>query len=143
MPVPVNELNAALDELRALYAELDAELAREEIECRRCGRCCNFVENDYVLFASWLERALIEQHEERAPSMNESGACGWQHEGLCGIHAVRPLGCRTAFCDEHWGERQQELYERYRTRLADICRRHGLPWDYRPVLSKLKHQEQD
>ena len=133
MPVPLGDIDPAMRELGAVYAQLDLELDGEQIECRRCGRCCNFRDNDYDLFASWLERALIEQFAQGAPELKPDGSCGWQCDGLCGIHAVRPLGCRTAFCDVRWAGRQQELYERYRAKLIEICQRYDLPWDYRAV----------
>jgi hypothetical protein len=134
MPVPVSELDAALDELRQLYAQLDAELAAEAVGCQRCGRCCNFHQNPYILFASWLERALIDRATREPAGLHDDGSCGWQRDGLCTIHEVRPLGCRTAFCRADWGQRQQELHERYRGRLIAICSRLDLPWDYRPLL---------
>jgi Fe-S-cluster containining protein len=117
-----------------VYRELDAELSREAVRCRRCGRCCDFRRNDYVLFASQIERELIGRWSDEPAVLRSDGTCPWLREGLCTIHPVRPLGCRTAFCDPSWRPRQAEVYERCRARLVDICRRHRLPWDYRPLL---------
>lgn len=46
----------ALEELLALYAELDAELEELQPACRACGRCCDFSTHGEVLYASRLER---------------------------------------------------------------------------------------
>ena len=133
--MPVAAPDAAFDELKRLYAALDTELAARAAACRRCGQCCNFIENDYVLFASWLERELIRRETDTPPRLDADGSCPWQTDGLCSIHHVRPLGCRTAFCAPDWAPVQTELHERYRQGLAAITQRHSLPWDYARVLA--------
>ncbi len=44
-----------LGELRALYAELDAEVARLGPVCELSGRCCRFIEFGHTLFVSEAE----------------------------------------------------------------------------------------
>ncbi len=127
-------IEAALDELRLLYARLDAELIGAGVECRCCGECCNFVENDYILYASALERELLDRSTDIAPTLKADGSCGFQNGERCGVHDTRPLGCRTAFCSEDWADRQADLYERYRREMVEICLKHDIPWDYRPVV---------
>ncbi len=124
-------------QLRALYAELDAELTDIQDTCQACGRCCDFSTHENVLYASRLERDLLRSADlprEKA----EAQVCPYLTGGKCAAREVRTLGCRTYFCDAAAGPKGQELYERYRKRLAEISRRAGLDWDYRPVLAELR-----
>ncbi len=123
-------------QLRALYAELDAELTEPQKSCKACGRCCDFSTHENVLYASRLERDLLRSAELPREEV-ETDVCPYLAEGKCTARAVRTLGCRTFFCDEGAGTKGRELYERYRKRLAEISRRADLEWDYRPVLDSL------
>ncbi len=124
-------------ELAALYAELDAELAELQETCRACGRCCDFSTHGNILYASRLERDLL--RSAGAPP-GEAGpeTCPYLAGGRCAARQVRALGCRTYFCDADAGPKGRELYERYRKRVAEISRRAGVEWDYRPVLDCLR-----
>jgi len=122
---------AALDELRALYEALDAHLAELGVRCRQCAQCCNFVVNDYRLYASRVERALVAERHGR-PHLTPSGHCGFLVEGRCSVHAVRPLGCRVFFCDPAYKALEQDLCHDFQRRLRALADRHGLPWDYAP-----------
>jgi hypothetical protein len=62
-----------------------------------------------------------------------SGECPFlTQEKHCGIHPVRPLGCRTYFCDPGYRPHESGVYERFRDKIAEISNRHNIPWDYRP-----------
>lgn len=130
VPVPA----AALRELLALYGELDRRLARLGVTCRACGACCNFARHDYRLYASRLERALVER-EHGPPQVTAEGCCGFLREGRCAAHAVRPLGCRMFFCDPAHKPREQALYHAVQRRLRAAVRAYGVPWDYAPFFS--------
>ncbi|MEX0774855.1 MAG: hypothetical protein WD042_03970 [Phycisphaeraceae bacterium] len=56
--------------------------------------------------------------------------CVFQVDRLCGIHAMRPMGCRIFFCQEGTQAWQQELYETFLTRLRGLHDEHGLPYRY-------------
>lgn len=45
------------------------------------------------------------------------GGCPFQTGNMCGVHAIKPLGCRVYFCDRSAQEWQHELSERL---IADI-----------------------
>ncbi len=123
-------------QLRALYVELGAELTELQKTCKACGRCCDFSTHENVLYATGLERDLLRSAE--LPTQEpETDVCPYLAEGQCAAREVRTLGCRTYFCDGAADRKGRELYERYRKRLADISRRAGLAWDYRPVLDSL------
>lgn len=123
-------------QLRALYVELGAESAELQKTCKACGRCCDFSTHENVLYATGLERDLLRSADLPRESAGEK-TCPYLAEGKCAAREVRTLGCRTFFCDEAADRKGRELYERYRKRLAEISRRAGLEWDYRPVLDSL------
>jgi len=126
--------NAGWDELRALYRRLDDDLAALGVECRACGRCCNFQLAAYTLYASQVELALVERESAAPFTLKDDGRCCFQDGNRCTIHPVRPLACRTFFCDDAFKEPAQELYETYLRRLKGIVRQLELEWNYRQVL---------
>ncbi|HUT37430.1 MAG TPA: hypothetical protein VNE39_28375 [Planctomycetota bacterium] len=134
-PRPVSEGDLppeASAQLAAAYRALDRRLVRLGVECRACGRCCDFRRNHYRLYACFLERApIVARHG--APRLSASGHCGFLVEGRCSIHAWRPLGCRVFFCAPEHKAREQELYQAFQRRLRAATDRHGLPWDYQPL----------
>jgi len=129
LPQPIPE--AALRELQAIYDEVEAHLTGLGVQCRACGECCDFGRNDYRLYASEVERALVvARHGE--PHLTPEGRCGFLVAGRCSIHASRPLGCRIFFCDPAHKPREQDLYHAYMSRLHTLTDRLHLPWNYAP-----------
>jgi Fe-S-cluster containining protein len=128
---PTPDPECCFDELLAVYAALDEELAVLGVTCKQCGRCCNFVRNDYRLYASFLERSLVlARHGE--PRLTPEGDCGFLRGSDCSIHPHRPLNCRTYFCDSAHKAREQDLYHVMQRRIRAIADAHGLPWEYGP-----------
>jgi len=122
------------DDVLALYAELAKEIAGLDVACRQCGECCNFARNDYRLYASLAERALVAARHGQ-PRLTPDGDCGFLRGGSCSIHPARPLGCRTFFCEPAHKDREQALYHRYQRKLRAIVDRHDLPWAYEPFFT--------
>ncbi|MFO7900548.1 MAG: YkgJ family cysteine cluster protein [Planctomycetota bacterium] len=122
---------ACLDRVEAVYAELDAELAGLGYACRACGECCDLAAHGFRLYLSTLELALILEREglDRLPPERD-GRCGFQAGGKCTIHPVRPLGCRTYFCDAD-GDELSPLHEAALRKLRRLAERYGCPWNYR------------
>jgi Fe-S-cluster containining protein len=116
-----------------LYAELDAELVGLQQECKACGKCCDFSTHENVLYASRLEREVLSLAGAPGADAHEH-VCPYLSEGKCAARAQRTLGCRTHFCDAQAEREGQDLYEKYRKRIAEISREHNIEWDYRPVL---------
>lgn len=57
-------------------------------------------------------------------------ACVFQVDGLCTVHAIRPLGCRIFFCQKGTEEWQHELYETFLGELRSLHDRLALPYCY-------------
>jgi len=123
-----------LAEVAALLGRVDEEVRRLGLRCERCGRCCDFSANDYVLYASGLERALVVSRYGM-PRIGPDGRCSFQAGGLCSIHPLRPLGCRLFFCDPAARLLSQRLHERFLRELKELARRRALVWDYSPFFA--------
>jgi hypothetical protein len=126
--------------LRALYAELDAEVAALGPACALSGRCCRFEAYGHTLFLSAAEAALlVADAPPPARPLDEGATCPWQDElGRCGAREARPLGCRVYFCDEAYQEPGRDLAERQTGRLKRLADDLGLPWDYAPLHRHLR-----
>jgi len=64
--------------------------------------------------------------------------CPFLEGGRCRVYPVRPLGCRTFFCQEPHGEASQALHERALGELKEVCRRGLVTWRYGPFLELLR-----
>jgi Fe-S-cluster containining protein len=128
------------DALHAIYAELDAEVARRGPACALSGRCCRFAEYDHTLFLSGPEAALL-LAEAPAPSrpLDHGATCPWQDShGRCTAREARPLGCRVYFCDPAYEGQAPELSEVFLARVRRLADDFGLPWHYAPLHHHLR-----
>jgi Fe-S-cluster containining protein len=131
-------------ELRALYDELDAEVARLGPICELSGRCCRFQEYGHTLFVSSLEiQFLLGGAPEPERPLDQGQTCPWQDsQNRCKARGARPLGCRVYFCDAAYQDHGEDLSERFIVRLKQLTEKYELPWDYAPFHRHL-HQERD
>lgn len=98
-------------EIQSRIVEIHDEVARRigarEPICTASGRCCDFERYGHRLYVTGLEtamtldaipkeRALSEGDVEKAQA---EGTCPFVVDRLCGVHPVRPVGCRVYFCD--------------------------------------------
>ncbi len=133
-----------LSELRALYDQLDAEVARLGPICQLSGRCCRFGEYGHTLFVSAIEVAfLLDGAPQPRGPLDRGDTCPWQDsQGRCVAREARPLGCRVYYCDPAYLPAASELSERFISRLKSLSDRHGLPWNYAPLHRHL-HEQRD
>jgi hypothetical protein len=122
-------------ELRELYAQLDAAVARRAPICQVSGRCCRFEEYGHTLFLSGVEADyLVSRAPKPARPLDEGRTCPWQDDrGRCTARDARPLGCRVFFCDPTYQDAAPELSEEFLARLKRLAERHDRPWDYAPL----------
>lgn len=121
------------DDLRALYARLDAELARLGPVCEVSGRCCRFREYGHMLFLSTVEAELLVREPPPGPVAAADERCPYQQGPLCTARDRRPLGCRVFYCDPTYQPYMQEIAERYTRALKELIQRHGREWCYGPL----------
>lgn len=109
--------------LEAIYARAAREIETRGPACWASGRCCNFERTGHRLYVTGLEAAYAIVRSARPVTRGEieaaraRGGCPFQDRHLCGIHTIKPLGCRVYFCDRTAQAWQQDLSERL---LADI-----------------------
>jgi Fe-S-cluster containining protein len=131
--------------------DADADIAARKPVCKASGRCCKFEEYGHRLYVTPGELIHF-QHTlnversipVRRDSMPSASAvslpqffaqakpegCPYQIDGLCTARDARPLGCRIYFCDENAQHWQNEVYEKYHTRLKALHDAFGIPYQY-------------
>jgi hypothetical protein len=58
------------------------------------------------------------------------GGCAFATGNLCGVHAIKPLGCRIYFCDRSAAAWQQELHEEMLRELRGLHDRWEIAYRY-------------
>lgn len=124
------------DALEAVYTIAADQITARGPACWASGRCCNFEKTGHRLYVSGLEAAYAVSRLGAAVSAEEvasslvRGDCPFLRENLCGIHAIKPLGCRVYFCDRGAEAWQGDLSERCLRLIREIHDRHAVPYRY-------------
>lgn len=125
------------DQLRTIYDRLAKLIADKQPVCELSGRCCRFESYGHRLYVTGLEVAwLINQLDDSGRNRLDDAdlpgldGCPFQVDGLCSVHALRPLGCRIFFCDPSAQAWQNEAYEQLLADLRSLHDHHGLPYRY-------------
>lgn len=123
--------------LEGVYADAAREIAERGPACWASGRCCNFEKTGHLLYVTGLEAAYtVAGARGREPSRATSlpvlsgGLCPFQEQNLCGVHEIKPLGCRVYFCDRSAQQWQNDLSERLLAEVRAIHDRHGVEYRY-------------
>ncbi len=139
-----------LAELEAVYADIAAQVSARGPACWASGRCCHFDAAGHRLYVTGLEAAatLIRLPPDLAlnkPALaraRAAGGCPFQSANLCGVHAVKPVGCRVYFCDRSAEGWQSRLSEHALTQVRAIHDRRDIPYRYgewRAMLGLVSH----
>jgi Fe-S-cluster containining protein len=124
--------------LARIYHEVDDEMRGRNLACKACGRCCRFDSFDLVLYVSSVEFEYVAEHAPLLkPEANVNRCPYLEASGRCGIHDVRPLGCRTFFCSFRDRDAMQDIYNKYYEKIKDLSELVEGPWQYRPLLELL------
>lgn len=125
------------DALEAVYADAAREIVERGPACWASGRCCNFEKTGHLLYVTGLEAAYTvagarEREAAGATSLPvlSGGLCPFQEQNLCGVHEIKPLGCRVYFCDRSAQQWQNDLSERLLAEVRAIHDRHGVEYRY-------------
>ena len=150
------------DAIESVYAEAAREIAARGPACWASGRCCNFKQHGHRLYVTGLEAAYCvaklpeiagtrkENFAEptlRLPVLDDAkqrGGCPFQIANLCGVHAIKPLGCRVYFCDKSAQDWQMDLSERLIRRVRAIHDEFEIEYRYgewRDMLALFVHSE--
>ena len=130
------EVRAAVERI---YTDLAAQVAERRPVCVVSGRCCRFEEYGHRLFVTTAELAAFVHGFEsttRPPALDEAirtwdgTGCPFQVAKLCGVHAIRPFGCRIFFCDATATQWQNDAYEAFHARLKRLHEELGVDYFY-------------
>jgi Fe-S-cluster containining protein len=134
--------------LEAIYADAATAIAARGPACWASGRCCRFEAHGHRLYVTGLEAAYVAlrlpdiagtrpgNHAEptlRPLALEQAraaGGCPFQSGHLCGVHAIKPLGCRVYFCDRTAQAWQQDLSETLLARLRALHDEHAIEYRY-------------
>jgi hypothetical protein len=127
------------DAIDAIYRELADQIAERRPLCAVSGRCCRFEEYGHRLFVTTAELAAFVHGFEQGgcPANVAASVADWDGTGcplqvakLCGVHALRPFGCRIYFCDPTATQWQNDAYEAFHARLKRLHEELSLPYFY-------------
>ena len=122
-------------ELETIFERTAAAIAARGPACWASGRCCNFESTGHRLYVTGLETAYainkgaVVTHE-LVSAARASGGCPFQNKNLCGIHTIKPLGCRVYFCDKSSELWQRELYEQMLSEIRAMHDRWAIEYRY-------------
>jgi Fe-S-cluster containining protein len=145
-----------------LYAAVQKQIDARRPLCVISGRCCRFEEYGHRLYVTTIELAAfthdlenrppnppakgltqypaIARAQGQLPQATNPGGCPFQSGKLCGVHSIRPFGCRMFFCDATAVEWQNQAYERFHAELKTLHEQLSVPYHYlewRSALSAL------
>lgn len=133
--------------LEAIYGMIADQVAALAPTCVASGRCCNFESYEHRLYVTGLEAAwcvaqLAPEHpelsQESLADAQQRGGCPFQVGKLCGVHTIKPVGCRTYFCDPRAEGWQEALTERAHGMVKALHESADVPYRYmewRAILS--------
>jgi Fe-S-cluster containining protein len=147
------ERPGACTTVRDIYARLQLEIDRRKPICVASGKCCHFESYGHRLYVTTLELATfltdLKSSKNQPDRSGSSGylrdrlgfslsvlapatddGCPLQQDKLCGVHAIRPFGCRIFFCDSTATQWQQEQYEIFHSELKQLHARFDVPYFY-------------
>lgn len=122
--------------LESIYEHAAREIDSRAPACWASGRCCNFERTGHRLYVTGLEAAYTLSRAPATPSLADlnharaRGGCPFQESNLCGVHAIKPLGCRLYFCDRTAQSWQHELSERLLADIRALHESHAITYRY-------------
>jgi Fe-S-cluster containining protein len=122
------------DAVGAIYRDLQAAIDQRKPICSASGRCCRFEEFGHRLYVTTIELAAF-LYDSETGSVTPQAAwdgtgCPFQVAGLCGVHSIRPFGCRIFFCDSTSTQWQNDQYEHFHGQIKALHDRLNVPYFY-------------
>ncbi len=145
---------------RQVYERVGAAVDARRPKCDLSGRCCRFDDYGHRLYVTTIELAAFiaelrgvavasPRTPVRSPGVEglrdddlavlvasprtpvrSPGGCPFQVDRLCGVHAIRPFGCRIFFCDPRAADWQVEQYEQFHSQLRLLHETWDVPYFY-------------
>lgn len=125
-----------IDALNSIYAEIATRISQIGPVCEMSGRCCRFDEYGHRLYVTTAELAAFIATARQRPvpadllARDDDAGCRFQHNRLCAVHQIRPLGCRMFYCDPRTEPELQALFEEYHARVKRLHEQFDVPYYY-------------
>ena len=121
--------------VQSIYDDLAVQVQQRRPVCEMSGRCCRFEDYGHRLYVTTIELAAFARGIEQGgpvPAMQawDGAGCPFQVSKLCGVHPIRPFGCRIFFCDPTATQWQNDLYERHHATLKRLHEQLDIPYYY-------------
>lgn len=127
---------AVVRAIETVFIRVEGEIASRQPICKTSGRCCHFEQHGHRLYTTGLETAYTVVRLQTALTPDalraaiKRGGCPFQLDVLCGVHTIRPVGCRVYFCDSTAQEWMEDLAERSHKWMRDIHDAHKIEYRY-------------
>ncbi len=122
-----------------IYTELAKQIEVRRPICVMSGKCCRFEDYGHRLYVTTMELAAFvaglragksDEDVSRLMAEWDGLGCPFQVAKMCGVHAIRPFGCRVFFCDSTATQWQHDQYERFHGRLRELHDELGVGYWY-------------
>jgi len=113
-----------------VYGDLQEAIDARRPVCVVSGRCCRFDEYGHRLYVTTMELAAFVAQLDGPGEAGDGRGCPFQVGRLCGVHAIRPFGCRVFFCDASAVDWQADVYEQFHARLKGLHEAMGVAYFY-------------
>lgn len=130
-----------LGKVADVYQWLDAQISDNEKlngPCEACGKCCDFVSFDHLLFVTSPELIYFRMNVGPGNTrLIRGGCCPYLADGKCSVYKFRFAGCRI-FCCNGDEDFQSSLSESAVKMFKAICEEFQIPYLYRDLLTAIK-----
>lgn len=126
-----------LQGLAGLLEQAGRTMSERGFRCMGGGCCCKFDLAPFRLFLSTGELALLTARRPPSPQNLRWNRCPYQVGPRCAAHALRPLGCRTYFCDPRAPSAMADVYEAAHASIRLLHESNGLNYLYVELVNSL------
>ena len=128
---PRDARHRAYAALADFYRRADLAIGALQPRCEMSGECCDFPKAGHRLFATLLE---VDYAAEKGPEARGTAGhpewCAFWIGRRCTAREVRPLACRTYYCDVTTTAPLLDLHETLLAELRALARAHAYPEGY-------------
>jgi Fe-S-cluster containining protein len=123
------------DEVKQIYDWLDASIGNIGVQCKACGKCCDFKSFGHRLYITTPELLCFKTNIKDLKQMT-TDVCPYMQNGKCTAREFRFAGCRIFFCKAN-SELLSELGEQAVEKFKKLCDKYSLQYRYTDLKTAL------
>ncbi|MCL2701047.1 MAG: hypothetical protein FWE88_05070 [Phycisphaerae bacterium] len=137
-----------LEDLAAIFRDVDEQIRRTEAVCLGGGCCCRFALAGHRLYVTTAELALLlrtrlERSTGVSPMLRVPPlTCPYQRGPACHARQHRPLGCRTFFCRTD-DRVTHALHEAAHARIRQLHETANVPYFYNELTAAIERVREE